>query len=351
VSITTRGRHLNCATVCADPALAMMLNLCIEQAGHRNGWRCATLAEAIGQCDGKNRAGDTTTDIIILDIRLCKGSLVADIQAILKHQLLTILLCVPRGGQNNDEIFAALANGATHVLEIDAEANEKTKKKIIRILQNSGRRLPGKTKQPAYERRRIDRHRQGKFTFVVIGASTGGPSAMVALLQAISHRADVAIVMVQHLDTVFSDSMSVWMDGQTHWPIRQAGDGEAIHGGEAILASGDCHWFLDTNLKLRKSLEDHGFFMPSIDTFMFSVVKNWHQSAMGVLLTGMGKDGAAGLAAMQNQGWRTFAQDEASSAVYGMPQAAVKLGAADQVLAPDMIGREIEALFQKRDVI
>jgi len=325
----------------------MMLNHCIEQAGHRNGWRCATLSDAIGQCEGN----DTTTDIMILDIRLCKGSLVADIQAILKYQLLTVLLCVPRGGQHNDEIFAALANGATHVLEIDAGSDEKMQKKAIRILQDSGRRLSGKAKKPAYERRRIDRHRQGEFAFVVIGASTGGPSAMVALLQAISHRADVAIVMVQHLDSTFCDSMSVWMDGQTDWPVRQAGDGEAIHGGEAILASGDCHWFLDTNLKMRKSMEDHGFFMPSIDTFMFSVVKNWHQSATGVLLTGMGKDGAAGLAAMQNKGWRTFAQDEESSAVYGMPQAAVKLGAADQVLAPDMIGREIGILLQKRIVI
>jgi len=323
-----------------------MLSRCIEQAGHCSGWRCATVAEATGQLGGKK----IVADILLLDVRLCRQTLVANIQSMLKHQSITILLCVPHGFRHNDEIFAALANGAMHVLDIDAQADVHIQRKAIRVLQDSGRWLPPQVRTSCFERRKLDRCGQKTSTLVVIGASTGGPATIVQVLQKLPCQPDIAVVLIQHLGTIFTQSMSEWMDKQTDWPVHLAEDGKEIVAGEAVLISGDQHWQLDAQLKLRISIEDFGVFMPSINAFMFSLSSHWHGSAIGVLLTGMGEDGAAGLAAMQKKAWPTFAQDNQSSAVSSMPRAAVKLGAADQVLSPGMIGVGVEILIKTASV-
>ncbi|MBL4775019.1 MAG: chemotaxis protein CheB [Mariprofundus sp.] len=335
----------NCALVCADQQLAIMLSGCIEQAGHRSAWRCDSIQEATRQLAGKGGAAD----ILVLDTRLCENTLSEDVQAILKQGSMTILLCVSSADRNNHEIFSALANGAMNVLHLDRSADDVMQKKVVRTLRNCGKRLPRMIDKPGYERRRLGRRGENnsKTTLVVIGASTGGPSAIVEVLSQIRYRTDVAIVLVQHLDAIFSGSMTNWMDKKVSWPVGQAQDGGALHAGEVILVSGDDHWILDSFIKVRKTSEDHGFFMPSIDAFMFSLIANWHQPAFGVLLTGMGKDGSVGLAAMQKKEWTTFAQDEQSSAVYGMPQAAARLGAADQIMSPAMIGKEIDIMLQR----
>jgi len=143
---------------------------------------------------------------------------------------------------------------------------------------------------------------------------------------------------VQHVDEVFAAGMAQWLGSESNIPVRLAREGEVLQPATVLLAGTNNHLYLapEGRLVYRREPADQ-VYRPSIDVFFESVATYWRGEAVGVLLTGMGRDGARGLKLMRERGFHTIAQDQASSAVYGMPKAAVALGAAAEVLPLDRI--------------
>jgi two-component system, chemotaxis family, protein-glutamate methylesterase/glutaminase len=172
---------------------------------------------------------------------------------------------------------------------------------------------------------------------MVIGASTGGVQALAQILQQLPHDAP-GIVIVQHMPEGFTAAFANRLDGSSAIRVREAKDGDMIVPGVALLApGGDRHLVIggrapNWHVSLVEG-EPQSFSRPSVDVLFDSAARRCGAQCVAALLTGMGKDGARGLLSLRNAGARTIAQDEASSVVWGMPAAAVSLGAAMQVLA------------------
>jgi two-component system response regulator WspF len=176
-------------------------------------------------------------------------------------------------------------------------------------------------------------------TLVAIGASAGGPAALAAVLARLPATFAAPVVIVQHLDAQFASGLATWLGDATRLAVRIAADGEVLTPGCVLLAGRDDHLVLKSNRRVGYQTEPAAaIYRPSIDVFFEGVAATWPGPVIGVLLTGMGRDGAAGLKALRDRGHLTLAQDQATSAVYGMPKAAVQLNAAAEVLPLDQIG-------------
>ena len=189
--------------------------------------------------------------------------------------------------------------------------------------------------------------RDGAVPLVAIGASAGGPTALAAVLGKLPAEFAAGIAVVQHVDQAFAAGMAEWLNGQTALKVRVAVEGDRPHAGEVLLAATNDHMHVLPGGTFGYTREPASTpYRPSVDVFFHSVVEHWRGSAIGVLLTGMGRDGAIGLKAMRAKGYHTIAQDAATSAVYGMPKAAAALDAARAILPLDRIADELIALVR-----
>lgn len=170
---------------------------------------------------------------------------------------------------------------------------------------------------------------------VAIGASTGGPRAVLAVLQSLPQDFVPPVLLVVHIAAPFGAAFADWLDGQSQLRVRYAETGERIDklpAGTVLMAPPDFHMqIVDRRIDLNRAPERHSC-RPSVDVLFESVAREYGAQSAGCLLTGMGKDGALGLRAMRAMGAFTVAQDAATSVVYGMPGEAVRLGAASAVL-------------------
>ena len=185
-------------------------------------------------------------------------------------------------------------------------------------------------------------------SLVAIGVSAGGPPALSTLLRGLPGDFPGAVVIVQHADAPFALGVAAWLRDQTGRRVRVAVHGDRVEAGTVLLAGRSEHLVFTSPdvLGYSNAPYDAGF-RPSIDVFFDSVIRHWRGEAVGVILTGMGSDGAAGLKAMRTRGLYTIAQDEASSAACGMPRAAAAIDAAVDVLPLEAIApRPVEALGQ-----
>ncbi|MBK6576747.1 MAG: hypothetical protein IPG17_11225 [Sandaracinaceae bacterium] len=158
-----------------------------------------------------------------------------------------------------------------------------------------------------------------------------------------------AIVIVQHVDESFAGTIAAWVAQSSGFPVSLAKSGDGLRVGEALLAATSDHLCVASDGRLDYIAEPRDYpYRPSVDVFFESVAAHHRGTAVGVLLTGMGRDGAKGLMAMRQAGHRTIAQDEGSSVIYGMPRAAAEAGAADEVLDIDRIGHAIERSIRGR---
>ena len=186
---------------------------------------------------------------------------------------------------------------------------------------------------------------------VAIGASTGGPVALKELLGHLPASFPAAVLIVQHMPASFTGVLAAQLDRQVGLTVRQAADGDPLQPGTALVAPGGRHLLLgpDSRVVLHDGPEIHGH-RPSIDVTMQAVAQLYGARARGVLLTGMGQDGALGLLAIRVRGGQTFAQDAQSCVVNGMPQRAIEKGAAECVASPRQIAHllALEAPAQPR---
>jgi two-component system response regulator WspF len=181
-------------------------------------------------------------------------------------------------------------------------------------------------------------------TVVALGASTGGPEALARILAHLPADFPAAVLVVQHIAAEFAPSLVTWLQGRTPLRVRLANAGEGPAPGEVRVAGTDDHLILGSDRRLAYTAEPVSCpYRPSVDALFGSLATRWPQPGVAALLTGMGADGARGLARLRQAGWHTLAQDRATCIVYGMPQAAADLGAACQVLPLDEIAPAILA--------
>ena len=183
-------------------------------------------------------------------------------------------------------------------------------------------------------------------SLIAIGASTGGPGALVEVLRGLSAQVQAAVLLVLHINEPFGSAFADWLDAQTPRRAAYARDGEPVAAlaGRIAIAPPNRHLVLQQGrLRLTQDPERHSC-RPSVDTLFESVARDAGGQAAGCLLTGMGRDGAAGLLALRQAGAVTIAQDEATSVVYGMPREAALLGAAMHILPLGEIGPALSAL-------
>jgi chemotaxis response regulator CheB len=182
---------------------------------------------------------------------------------------------------------------------------------------------------------------------VAIGSSAGGPAALAKVLGGLPRDFPAAVVIVQHVDERFAIGMAGWLNQISTLPVRVIEEGDPPVPGTVLIASTRDHLVLKSTDRLGYVPDPADLvYRPSVDVFFQSVAKEWRGDVVGVLLTGMGRDGAVGLKTLREKGWHTIAQDRASSAVYGMPKAAAELEAAVEILALDRIGSRLARIFQ-----
>jgi two-component system, chemotaxis family, protein-glutamate methylesterase/glutaminase len=178
---------------------------------------------------------------------------------------------------------------------------------------------------------------------IVIGASTGGPQAVEAILSGFTPDLDAVVIVLQHLPLKFTKSMVSRLASIIRIPIFHAEIGATLLPGNAYVVPGNTHFFLVSPGYRVFLLESHEIVQPSIDMGFTSVAEHFGPSTIGVVLTGMGDDGVLGSKAIKQVGGSVLVQDEATSAVYGMPFAVKLAGYADEVLPLDKIsGRLME---------
>jgi two-component system, chemotaxis family, protein-glutamate methylesterase/glutaminase len=184
---------------------------------------------------------------------------------------------------------------------------------------------------------------------VAIGASAGGPGTLATLFRGLPADFSLPILVVQHLAADFMPGLADWLSRSASLPVRLAVNGEAPTPGTVLIAPGGHHLRIGADKRIVLD-SDRGTFRhhPAVDVLLEAVADCYGPRSIGIVLTGMGDDGAYGLRAMREMGARTIAQDEATSVVFGMPGAAIALGAAEFVLPLEKIASTILKLSDRR---
>ena len=184
---------------------------------------------------------------------------------------------------------------------------------------------------------------------VAIGASTGGPAALSHILRSIPADIPAPIVIVQHMASGFSPAFASWLDVECQPRVTIADEGGQARPGNIYVAPDDHHLGVEADGTFSTALDYSldAYHRPSVDYLFSSVANNFRSGGLGVLLTGMGEDGARGLKEIRTANGRTIAQDETSSIVFGMPKAAITLDAAEHILPLNEIGPRLISLARQ----
>jgi two-component system response regulator WspF len=241
------------------------------------------------------------------------------------------VLLVAAEGAATDQVYEAMSHGALDVIALPASGGvgrltEKVEAaaKLMGVSLGRARKSSPLAPPPC---------------LIALGASTGGPEALVAVLAGLGADTSAAVVIVQHVEADFAPGMANWLGQKSDFPVALAVAGDRPQSGRALLAGGREHLILDRTgvLEYTPKPRDH-IHRPSVDVFFKSVADSWRGAGCAALLTGMGRDGAEGLLALRKRGFYTIAQDRSTSVVFGMPRAAAELEAADRVLPLEGIG-------------
>lgn len=301
-------------------------------------------------------------DVIVLDLEMPRMDGLTFLRKLMEQHPLPVVVCSALAGTGSEHALKALEYGAVEVIPkprmgpkgVDAEGAVRIADAVRAAAQarldRIGRRaleVEPKLSADAVLPRPTARGKTATGHQVVcIGASTGGTEVIATILQALP--ADYPpVVIAQHMPEHFTAAFAGRLDGLAQMRVTEARDGERLESGHAYVAPGDRHVML-VRLKsgYRIELSSGPLVMrhrPSVDVLFRSAAREAGSDSIGVLLTGMGEDGAAGLLEMRQAGAETLVQDEASCVVFGMPYEALQIGAASAALPPMRI---VERLMQ-----
>ncbi|MCB1643967.1 MAG: chemotaxis response regulator protein-glutamate methylesterase [Pseudomonadales bacterium] len=288
-------------------------------------------------------------DVMTLDIEMPGMDGLAFLEKVMTLRAMPVVMVSSMTQQGADSTMRALMLGAVDFIgkpdiamnrDISSFATSLTLK-VKAAAQANIHSLP---RQPGSQILNTVNAAQGcNDAIIAIGASTGGVGTITELLNQL-HINLPPVVIAQHIPPVFSDSFARRLNQQLPYTVKEAEDNEPLQVNHVYIAPGDRHLVIEhrhttrvCKLLIGPRVNHH---IPSVDV-LFTSLLNYGSAAMGILLTGMGDDGARGLLQMKNAGAMTIAQDEQSSVVWGMPGAAVSMGAACQVLGVEAIASQL----------
>lgn len=294
-------------------------------------------------------------DVITLDIEMPRMDGLSFLAQLMKHYPLPVIIVSSLAPENSPTALRALEMGAVDVIsKPSSRFSTPEVLKIVRAIRAAAgakvSRTIGRIETPRLSDNALTQlgttHK-----ILAIGASTGGTNAIEAVLRELPANTP-GTVIVQHMPEAFTASFAERLNKMCKMHVREARQNDAVVPGVALVAPGNQHMLLTrSGARYQVALKDgppvhHQ--RPAVDILFYSVAKSAGKSSVGVVLTGMGADGAKGLLAMREGGARTIAQDEATCIVYGMPKEAVELGAVEQLLPLQRIPQAIlDALVEK----
>jgi len=281
-------------------------------------------------------------DVVTIDLHMPDADGYSGIARIMAETPRPILVLA--GSPSESASFKALSLGALDVMgkpgpREDLAAYGAQLRGRLRLLSGVKviRHLRGLKAAP----RAAARPGLGKKELVVIGASLGGPRALLQILRNLPADLPVPVAVVQHIADGFTDGLAGWLDQEAPLEVRTAADRDVLRPGRVLVAPSGRHLVMADGYVRLSDDPPVDTFRPSVNMLFTSAAGVYGPRCCGVLLTGMGRDGADGLLALKRAGGFTLAQDEASSAVFGMARAAIEAGAVDRVLPLDEIARAV----------
>lgn len=283
-------------------------------------------------------------DLIVMDIDMPLMNGLEATRKIMSENPLPILIFSNAVGP--DTVYEAMASGAIEAMQkpdMDRFNEPAFYADFLKKLRTLAKARPYPRRAAASDGGR------DRFRLLVMGASTGGPAAVREILSKLPADFPLPIALVQHMETGFDVGYVRWLGDGTTLPVRLAERDVAMEPGVVWAAPVDRHIRIDRHAARPTLILDDGAKVlnqrPSVDVLFTSAAEALGDRVAGVLLTGMGRDGARGCLSIVEKGGITLVQDEATSAIFGMPKSAIELGAASRVLALPEIPGAIESLF------
>jgi len=312
----------------------------IISGGHELAWIARNGEEAIASCLSDK------PDIVLMDLYMPVMNGVEATRQIMSQAACPILVVTSDIQQHAARTFEAMGAGALDAVntpQVDMQNNSAGiqellyKIDVIQTLTTGLRRIRKNTVPLPAKQKWIS-----AVPLIVIGASAGGPAVLAEIISTLPETLNAAVIIVQHVDVRFASELACWLDRQTKLSVCTAAQGDVPTAGQVLIAETNSHLVLDGEGRISYCSEPSGvIYQPSVDVFFDSVCSHWHGHVLALMLTGMGGDGAAGLLKLHKKGVMTLAQNKESCAVYGMPKAAIELGAARFVMTPEEMSRKI----------
>jgi len=328
-------------------AVEAMHRTIANTARHTVAWTARDGAEAVTACL-RDRP-----DLILMDLLMPGMDGVEATRRIMAASPCPILVVTATVEGNSAKVFEAMGAGALDAVQTPTLVGSSAANGAAAFLYKIDSTakliadLTSTSTAPA-ERRPRERARR----LVAIGASAGGPAALVKVLGSLPADLPAAVVIVQHVDAQFAPGLATWLNDVSKLPVRLAREADIVEEGLILIAGTNDHLTLRPGGTLGYTADPASCsYRPSVNVFFESILRYWRGEVLGVLLTGMGRDGATGLKSLRAAGHHTIGQDRATSAVYGMPKAAAELGAVVEELPLEKIASAIARRFSPKPPI
>jgi two-component system chemotaxis response regulator CheB len=283
-------------------------------------------------------------DVVTMDVIMPEMDGIAALKVIMEECPTPVVMLSALTSENAETTLKALDIGAVDFFlkpsAINPVADDNTLAAKIKTAARSKLVKNGRHKADTdSKKKRTSQEKASTFKkLVIIGASTGGPRSLMQIVPAIPEDIPAAFLIVQHLPPVFTRSLAERLDQVSQIAVVEAEDGSMARKGRILVAPGDYHMLIETGGRIRLDQGPHVLGVrPAVDVTMKSAVAKFGAAVVGVILTGMGIDGTQGASYIKAAGGKVIAQDEATSAVYGMPMSVAKAGFTDQILPLEKI--------------